>query len=123
MANTGGIGVAPDGTVLNADWDNQRIQAWDKGGSFLWTFGSAGRLPGTFTNPNDIDGDGSGRVFAADDGRLQVLDAGHNVLGELQLGSPDAFLASDGDILVRGPLVRQPDPQAPCPGVMGPSWR
>ena len=50
-----GIAVARNGTVFVADTGNDRVQAFDAEGRFLFAFGSSGDEPSQFRRPMDVD--------------------------------------------------------------------
>jgi hypothetical protein len=45
LSFTGNIRVRDNGDVVNADFGNGRVQAWNSRGAFLWTLGRQGRAP------------------------------------------------------------------------------
>lgn len=63
------LGVAADGSgnVFVADRENDRIEEFDGGGTFLLTWGSHGAANGQFNGATSVAVDGSGNVFVADD--------------------------------------------------------
>ena len=69
------------------DRDNQRIQVFDKNGTFLFEWGSEGEGEGEFTLPYGMDVDKEGNVWVADRGgnRVQKFDSEGNFL--LEFGS------------------------------------
>jgi DNA-binding beta-propeller fold protein YncE len=72
--------------VFVADAGNQRIQAFDADGRFLWTFGRAGTAAGEFRRPMDIDIDSAGRLYVAELGgdRVQVFTPRGELLSTLR---------------------------------------
>ena len=70
-----GIAVARGGTVFVADTGNDRVQAFDAAGGFLFAFGSSGEEPSQFRRPMDLDIDAEGLLYVAELGgdRVQVF--------------------------------------------------
>jgi tripartite motif-containing protein 71 len=64
------------------DRDNDRIQVFDKNGTFLFKWGETGDGDGEFTLPYGLDVDKAGNVWVADRGnnRIQKFDAEGNFL-------------------------------------------
>ena len=64
------------------DRDSNRIQVFDKNGTFLWKWGSKGTGNGQFTIPYSVDVDSQGNVWIADRGnhRIQKFDKDGNFL-------------------------------------------
>jgi DNA-binding beta-propeller fold protein YncE len=64
------------------DRDGNRIQVFDKDGTFLWKWGSKGTGDGQFTVPYSIDVDSHGNVWVVDRGnhRIQKFDKDGNFL-------------------------------------------
>ena len=64
------------------DRDNNRIQVFDKNGTFLFKWGEEGEGDGEFTLPYGLDVDKEGNVWVADRGnnRIQKFDAEGNFL-------------------------------------------
>jgi tripartite motif-containing protein 71 len=64
------------------DRDNNRIQVFDKNGTFLFKWGEEGEDDGEFTLPYGLDVDKEGNVWVADRGnsRIQKFDAEGNFL-------------------------------------------
>ncbi|MGC2166015.1 MAG: hypothetical protein WA632_08385 [Gallionella sp.] len=58
--------VAPDGTVYVLDSGNFRVQAFDRDGKFLLSWGKAGKEFGHFARPRGIAVDGDGLVYVTD---------------------------------------------------------
>jgi tripartite motif-containing protein 71 len=69
------------------DRDNQRVQVFDKNGTYLFEWGSEGEGEGEFTLPYGMDVDSEGNVWVADRGghRIQKFDHEGNFL--LEFGS------------------------------------
>ena len=70
-----GIAVARGGTVFVADTGNDRVQAFDAAGGFLFAFGSSGEEPSQFRRPMDLDIDAEGLLYVAElrGDRVQVF--------------------------------------------------
>ena len=64
------------------DRDNNRIQVFDKNGTFLFKWGETGDGDGEFTLPYGLDVDKAGNVWVADRGnnRIQKFNAEGNFL-------------------------------------------
>jgi tripartite motif-containing protein 71 len=64
------------------DRDNNRIQVFDKNGTFLFKWGEEGEGDGEFTLPYGLDVDKEGNVWVADRGnnRIQKFDAEGNFI-------------------------------------------
>lgn len=73
------------------DRDNQRVQVFDKNGTFLLEWGSEGDGESEFTLPYGLDVDKEGNVWVADRGsnRIQKFDSEGNFLLEFGSGGRD----------------------------------
>ena len=71
-----GIGLDPDGTLLVAEFDNNRVQRFSVEGEFLDGWGEFGFADGEFYWAMDAAVDAAGRVYVTDYGnhRVQVFD-------------------------------------------------
>jgi DNA-binding beta-propeller fold protein YncE len=91
-----GVTVGEDGIVYVADTGNVRVQAMDRTGKFIYSFGKFGFDEGQLTNPVDVIVDGSGAICALDSDRGIVVRYGpdgnflQNVVLNLKL-APIAF--------------------------------
>ena len=87
------------------DRDGNRIQVFDKNGTFLFTFGQKGSADGQFLVPYGLDVDKSGNVWVADRGnqRGQKFDSQGNFI--LKFGNIDGHPSS-----VPGKFDKPPDP-------------
>lgn len=102
LRDTGNIRIDGQGNLLNADFGNGRVQAWDDKGRLLWTLGSKGTGPGQFTEPQDVAFGPDGHLLVVDDGRVQVFNVQRELVGVWPADpSPDHLgaLALDGDHL------------------------
>ena len=92
--------------IIVADGGNERVQAFDSSGNFLFKFGSTGTGPGQFTGIGNLATDSSDRIIVADGSnhRVQVFDSSGNFLFEFgsfcQLEFPVDCVDPDGP----GPL-------------------
>ena len=80
-----------DEKILYAvDRDGNRIQAFDKNGTFLFSWGTLGKGDGQFHVPYGIDIDSEGNVWVADraNDRIQKFDGNGNF--KLKFGNEDA---------------------------------
>ena len=71
-----GIGLDPDGTLLIAEFDNNRVQRFTLEGELLDGWGGYGTADGKFIWAMDAAVDAAGRVFVTDysNSRVQVFD-------------------------------------------------
>ena len=71
------VAVGGDGTLYVSDGMNFRIQAFDRDGKFLRSFGTLGDNPGSFARPKGVAVDSEGHVYVADAAfnNVQVFDA------------------------------------------------
>jgi len=85
------LDFSPDGKILySVDRDGNRIQAFDKNGTFLFAWGKLGTGDGQFHVPYGIDVDKNGNVWVADraNDRVQKFDSKGNFV--LKFGNADA---------------------------------
>ena len=77
-----------------SDRDGNRIQVFDKNGTFLFKWGSKGTGDGQFTVPYSVDVDSQGNVWVADRGnhRIQKFDGDGNFL--FKFGNTDGHPSS-----------------------------
>jgi sugar lactone lactonase YvrE len=75
------VALGPDGRLYAVDGGNFRIQVFEQDGTFVRTFGQAGRQFGQFARPKGID--------VGPDGNVYVVDA---AFGNFQIFSPDGQL-------------------------------
>jgi tripartite motif-containing protein 71 len=76
------------------DRDGNRIQVFDKNGTFLFTFGQKGNGDGEFLIPYGLDVDQAGNVWVADRGnqRIQKFDSQGNFV--MKFGNDDGHPSS-----------------------------
>lgn len=85
------LDFSPDEKILySVDRDGNRIQAFDKNGTFLFSFGEMGTGDGQFHVPYGIDIDSEGNVWVADraNDRVQKFDSKGKFI--LKFGNEDA---------------------------------
>ena len=77
------------------DRDGNRIQVFDKNGTFQFTFGQKGNADGEFLVPYGLDVDHAGNVWVADRGnhRIQKFDSQGNFI--LKFGNNDGSPSSE----------------------------
>lgn len=77
------------------DRDGNRIQVFDKNGTFQFTFGQKGNVDGEFLVPYGLDVDHAGNVWVADRGnhRIQKFDGQGNFI--LKFGNNDGSPSSE----------------------------
>ena len=75
--------LSGDVTLFNADFENQRVQAWDAAGNLLWTRGKRGTELGEYKGLQDVAVDESGHLFVSDmqNGRVQAFSAAGEPIG------------------------------------------
>jgi DNA-binding beta-propeller fold protein YncE len=83
--------VGPDGTLWVADQLNFRVQAFDRAGGFLRSFGGMGTTPGSLARPKGIGVDSEGHVYVVDAAfnNIQVFDPEGRLLLVLGGGGPN----------------------------------
>jgi len=80
---------ADGGSLILYDYGDQRLKAYDRTGSPVWTVGGGGEGPGEFQNPTDVEIDGHGGVWVLDPGggRIEVFHADGRLDRTIALGS------------------------------------
>ncbi len=73
-----GITVDDSGNVYCVDDGNSRIQKFDKGGNFLFTWGSLGSDTGKFNHPKGIAQDSLGNVYVTDRSNHRIQKFANN---------------------------------------------
>jgi DNA-binding beta-propeller fold protein YncE len=70
-----GIATDAEARLYVADFQNHRIQVFDRDLELVTVFGHRGRKPGTFERPTDLDIAADGRIYVVDFGndRVQVF--------------------------------------------------
>jgi DNA-binding beta-propeller fold protein YncE len=83
-----GIALAPDGTIVVADFGNRRIQRLGPDTKPLGAFGVVGEGPGQFRDPSGIAVDADGRIWVADtwNHRIQALTSAGRQVAEWHAG-------------------------------------
>ena len=81
--------------LYTVDRDGNRIQVFDKNGTFQFTFGQKGTADGEFLVPYGLDVDHAGNVWVADRGnhRIQKFDSQGNFI--LKFGNDDGSPSSE----------------------------
>jgi len=70
-----GVACTPSGMLVVADRSNNRVQIFNRDGSFHHKFGSEGNRPGQFNRPASVCVDGLGRLIVTDkdNHRMQIF--------------------------------------------------
>ena len=78
-------GIATDamGRLYVADFQNHRIQVFDRGRDLVTVLGHRGSEPGAFEHPTDLDIGPDGRIYVVDFGNDRV-----QVFASLEGGAP-----------------------------------
>jgi sugar lactone lactonase YvrE len=84
------VAIGPNGNIYVLN--NRRVSIFDPNGNFLSSFTDS-----SFTAPNGIGIDSTGRVYVADSGgfRVRIFDANGNPLSNFGTNSPPADIAFD----------------------------
>ena len=71
------LDTAPNGDVVVADAEADKIKVFNKEGDFVRQFGSAGSGPGQFMNATEVDVDADGNIWVADSqaDRVELFNA------------------------------------------------
>jgi len=64
--------AATDSAVYVFDYGDHAVKAFKFEGTLLWTVGRAGRGPGEFQNPTDLQMDAGGRIWVTDPSNLRI---------------------------------------------------
>jgi hypothetical protein len=114
-----------NGDIVVTDYNNNRVELFDAGGTFLGTFGTFGSGPGEFINPTGVAVDAQGRLIVSDqfDDRIQVFAPAEPVpepssLALLAVGA--AILAAWGRF--RGGRRQKSGPPQPAEGSCLSGW-
>ena len=89
MWNPKGVAIGPLGLIYVVDTLNDRIQAFDGTGNYLYQFGSSGAGYGDFNRPEGIAVDAKRHIYVADtrNHRIQMFTGSGGDLGMEQFGS------------------------------------
>ncbi|HEX4936566.1 MAG TPA: 6-bladed beta-propeller, partial [Gemmatimonadaceae bacterium] len=91
------LAVGGDGTLYVSDGMNFRVQAFDRTGKYLRSFGALGDGPGNFARPKGVAVDSEGHVYVADAAfnNVQVFDTNGRLLlpfGQMGRGAGELWL-------------------------------
>ena len=94
------LAVDSEDNIYVADGGNNRIQKFDKNGSYILTIGEKGQGPGEFTGPSDILIDEQDNLYVSEGRRIQIFNSSGEYLNGFVLESSisNFFLDSDGFI-------------------------
>jgi len=67
----------PDGRVIYADWENNRVVVFAPDGSFGAQWGTLGSGPGQFSGPTGVTADAQGNIFVFDRDNARVQKFGY----------------------------------------------
>jgi len=95
-----GLAVAPDGTLLVASLNNNRIDCFRPNGEYVTSYGDKGEKKGQFKEPSGVSSDRDGNIYVADawNGRIQKLDKDGRFL--LEIGGEKAGFYSPRNVAV-----------------------
>ena len=103
------LAVGPTGILYVSDAMNFRIQAFDRGGSFLRAIGKQGDSPGTFARPKGVAVDSEGHIYVADGAfnNVQIFDEQGRLLltfgqvgrGEGEMALPLGLYIDENDFI------------------------
>lgn len=81
------VSVSKDGVIYVVDGVNNSIEAFDKNGNYMFSFGGKGSSGGKLLFPLGIDVDITGRIYVADSGnhRVQVFNAKGEYLYQIRI--------------------------------------
>ncbi|MFQ5469900.1 MAG: 6-bladed beta-propeller [Gammaproteobacteria bacterium] len=96
------VSVGPNDSIHVVDSGNFRVETFKSDGSFDFSFGTVGRLPGQFARPKGIATDSDGNIYVVDAafGNVQIFNPQGNLLmflGERgHAGYPGKFMLPAG---------------------------
>jgi DNA-binding beta-propeller fold protein YncE len=96
------VSVSKDGIIYVVDGVNNRVQAFDETGRFIFGFGKKGTSRGQFTFPLGIDTDNAGRVYVADSGnhRIQIFNSTGGFLSQIVIPHQGSTPSDPTDVVV-----------------------
>ena len=106
-----GVAVNARDEIAVTDFNNHRVQIFNKNGNYLRSFGKEGEKAGEFKYPRGIAFHNNGKIFVADSGnhRIQIFNGEGQSVGSFsgkeirdsELNSPRGlWIDSDGNIIV-----------------------
>ena len=106
-----GVAVNARDEIAITDFNNHRVQIFNKNGNYLRSFGKEGEKAGEFKYPRGIAFHNNGKIFVADSGnhRIQIFNGEGQSVGSFsgkeirdsELNSPRGlWIDSDGNIIV-----------------------
>jgi DNA-binding beta-propeller fold protein YncE len=110
FVNPMGLGLDSQGSLLVADFDNNRVQTFDRNGNFLRTWGQTGSHLLGFRGPLDVAAYTTAAVYVADMRNNRIVKLSNTgtplsvVGGDIQVGIDPAYPSINRDALV------DPDP-------------
>ncbi|MFB0566106.1 MAG: NHL repeat-containing protein [Candidatus Aminicenantaceae bacterium] len=98
------INVNSNGNIFVLDTGNQRIQKFDRDGSYLQTIGRKGQGPGEFERPYDMFFDNQNNIFVSEGRKIQIFTHQGEFVKSfvLPIFFLDFIVNSEGNIIASG---------------------
>lgn len=92
------VRAASNGDIYVLDWGDIHIKVYDREGRFLYTIGRKGQGPGEFDAPSyfDLAADGSICLLDSRTRRIEIFDAGGDLVKDFRLEGFNSRIRCDG---------------------------